>query len=256
MSKQEVKARRKSNRQMLDLIRKHMNNPRLAATEMVEEFMRIPADKRSDEILIKIDKEIERYRLKAHSLLVKDKKRKFRHAAHELDDTFGEIDSHPSLFGTQPEQDSDEESRDSSEESDSESASEESDMETEDDIDNLSQRLSQLAPAKASKKTQTRKPRGENKTYDKALNDPKIADSTRVARLERIRQNLEVISTRNGVSLVVLIAMVLKNETYIHDRHLARVADWILNPDNLDPNMTIQEAIYIREECLLSQGCN
>ena len=238
---------------MLQLVRKFDNDTAEAARCMVEGFMRIPVDRRSDEVVEKVEREIIRYRKKVGHLLKKDKKRLFlqkRHA-HELDDSFSKIDSHPSLFGTQPEAEYSDDS--SSGDSDSEDTEAESVTDMGEDVDDLSQRLSQLSSTRASSPTQERKTRGEAKRYKKALNDPKLKDQTRRKRLRRIREMLRNLADKNRLSLTVLIGMVLRNECYINNRYLARVADCIINSDPIDPFCSIQESIYIREECLLTK---
>ena len=233
---------------MLELIRRYHNNTKEAAISFVEEFMRIPVNRRSDVVAQKVEVVVEKYRKRAKHLLDKDRKRSFlsKKRAHQLDDSFGKIDSHPSLFGTQTSYES---WRDSSE--DSEAETEESD-DNMDDVDELSQRLSQMSPNKPKKKKKRRGPRGFYQV-DKALNDPGLDDETRMKRLRRIRRTVAEIATKNGISLILLIGMVLKNETYIHDRQLARIADLIINGQPLKTDISAQEAIYLREECLLSQ---
>ena len=248
---EEAKSRKKTNRQMLQLVRKFDNDTAEAARCLVEGFMRIPVDRRSDEMAEKVEKEINRYRKKVAHLLEKDKKRFFntKGRAHQLDDSFAKVDSHPSLFGTQQEDEIDDDSLDSSDrDSDLEDTEAESNAEMEDDVDELSQRLSQLT------QTKERKTRGKAKRYKKALNDPTLEDQTRRKRLRNIRTMLKDLADRNRLSLTVLIGMVLRNECYLKNRVLARVADCIIKSDPIDPFCSIQESIYIREECLLTKA--
>ena len=207
---------------MLELVRRYQNDIREATRNLVEEFMRIPINKCSDEMMEKFEAAVEIYRRKASHLLSKDKKRYFRHRSHELEDSFAHMDSHPSMFGTQDEDD---------------------EM---GDIEDLSQRLSQLSPIKVSTQTERPKHRGDYMKKD-ALNDPSLEESTRQKRLKRIRATLQIIANKNKLSLILLIGMVLKNETYIHDRQLARIADCILNSRPLKFDISNQEAIYIRD---------
>ena len=263
MSKEELRSRRKSNRQMIELLQKYHNDPREAATHLVEAFMRIPLDNRSDEVLVKIEKEIKKYRRKAQHLLTRHKKLFYerKNEASKLDDTFGKIDDHPSLFGTQEyddwEEDSEESDTDSVESEDQEDAAGEvgdGDMEM-GDVEDLSERLSQLSSIRESTQTKEKKPRGPRGFYktDKALNDPRVKDKTRQKRLKRIKKAIKDIATKNGISLILLCAMVIKNDTYIHERQLARIAELIIDGGPLLSDISIQEAIYLREECLLTQ---
>ena len=120
-----------------------------------------------------------------------------------------------------------------------------------DDVDDLSQRMSQMCPNCEAKK-KSKGPRGFYKT-DTALNDPQLQPEARKKRLRRIKKAIKVIADKNGISLILLCAMVIKNDTYIHDRQLARIADFIINGQTLQTDISIQEAIYLREECLLTQ---
>ena len=228
---------------MLELIRKYENDNRRAARHLVEEFMKIPVDKRSDEMLEKIEQAVEKYRMKAHHLLEKDKKRTFlrKHRAHELDDSFGHADSYPSMFGTQPEETSESDSGSESGEDSEGQEGETGSDEAMDDVDDLSQRLSQLSSTKPERK----KRRGKYKKKQK-LNDPKIDDDTRRKRMKRIKKKLQEFADEEKLSLIVIIALLLKNESYIHNRNIARVADCIIRDKPLDPYVSIQEAIYLR----------
>ena len=225
--------------------------------------MRIPVHKRSEEVMEKVEKEIEKYRLKAHRLMEKDKKRMFlrKSKAHELDDTFGQIESHPSLFGTQPgiesSKDSEESSRTSGEsgtesETSDEYETEESDDEM-DDVESLSQGLSQISTTKAGRKPERPKQRGDYKRGS-ALNSPKLKRRAKVKRMMKIKKKIQAIADHEGVSILVLLGMVMKNETYSYNRKLAKLADYIIQSKPLDPYLTIQEAIYLREECLLTKA--
>ena len=155
---------------------------------------------RSDEVASKVDAAVERYRKRARKLLQKDQDRLFqaKKRAHQLDESFGNIDSHPSIFGTQPFQESDDEnSEDSSEDSDDEA--EESDNEM-DDVDDLSQRMSQMCPNCEAKK-KSKGPRGFYQT-DKALNDPQLQTEARKKRLRRIKKAIKVIALHANSSRI------------------------------------------------------
>ena len=221
-NRDEKPKRKKTKRQMLELVRRYHNDIREAATSLVDGFMKIPIDNRSDEMMEKFEAAIETYRKRTQLLLAKDKKRYFRHRDNELDDTFANMDSHPSMFGTQ---EADE------------------DME---DIDDLSQRFAVLSQTRASTQTDRPKHRGDYMKKD-ALNNPNLEESTRQKRLKRIRETLQIIANKNKLSLILLIGMVLKNETYLHDRQLSRIADCILSSRPLKFDISIQEAIYIRD---------
>ena len=64
---------------------------------------------------------------------------------------------------------------------------------------------------------------------NKALNDPRIKDKARQMRLNRIKKAINDIAIKNGISLILLCAMVIKNDTYIHERQLARIAELIID---------------------------
>ena len=48
-------------------------------------------------------------------------------------------------------------------------------------------------------------------------------------RLNRIKKAINDIAIKNGISLILLCAMVIKNDTYIHERQLARIAELIID---------------------------
>ena len=114
------------------------------------------------------------YSRKAQKLLKKDQDRQFRHPkqAQQLDESFGYVESHPSIFGTQPELPVVNYSEESGSESESDASSESeestggqeeetgSDDEHMDDMDELSQRMSQSQLSTSQKR---RKRRGKYK---------------------------------------------------------------------------------------------
>lgn len=196
------------------------------------------------------------YTRKAQKLLKKDQDRQFRHPkqAKKLDESFGHVESHPSIFGTQPElpvvnyseeSDSESESDASSESEESSGGQEEetgSDDEHMDDMDELSERLTQSQLSSSQKR---KRRRGKYKKKQK-LNDPNMDAQTRRDRMKAIKEKLQEFADEEHLSLITIIALLLKNEAYIYNRHIARVADAILTERPLDPIVSIQEAIYLR----------
>ena len=120
------------------------------------------------------------------------------------------------------------------------------------DVDDLSQRLSQLSPTKPSKQLKRPKHRGPYRKK-KALNDSKLDPDAKRKRLETINKKIQALADNNGVSIIILLGMVLKNECWTYNRKLALVAECIINSEPISPHISIQEAIYLREECLLTQ---
>ena len=256
MSKEEVRARKVSNRQMLELIRRYENDNKRAARHLVNQFMQIPVGKRpSDKMLEKMEKVVDTYRRKASHLLSKDKARRFlrKKHAHELDESFGHEDSHPSMFGTQPEgehgdywesdEPSDSEMSSESGGGDGEEEGETGSDEAMDDVDDLSQGLSQLS---TSQKRRKRRGKYKKRKDWRKLDDPKMNDQTRRDRMKAIKNKLQEFANQEELSLIVIIALFLKNEAYTFTRHIARVADAIIRDEPLDPYISIQEAIYLR----------